>query len=281
MSIARKLDSQVQSHHQQMNTHNFDHPLKNVFRSKSYQINQPFFQITKEGYDIASSDQSEVYSAVRPRHIFRSLVGRAAGIFALLATIAFSFAFGIRMTKMIHSESAKAALTLAVVFAVFALGIGAYIVVSRLASPRRKLSLFAKQFGDAALMTIHPTSSIFIFEHEYHVQDQQGNVLLVCRKSLFDSFFLKKWHVYSPQNKYIFSAVEDSLFKAILRNYMGFGRFIPLHFKFVKGQGQFFGEFIRRFSIRDKYKLYFDNAASVDSWMLVATALLLDTGEER
>src|SRR6476661_1948445 len=59
-----------------------DHELKNRFKSDQYKIEQPYIQITVEGYTIHSEDGSETFTAARPRHILQTFAGRFAGAIA-------------------------------------------------------------------------------------------------------------------------------------------------------------------------------------------------------
>jgi hypothetical protein len=240
------------------------HPLQQVFVAGNYHIQQPFIQITQEGYQIQSEDLTEKYNAVRPRHIFRNILARLGGTVSLLATFFISLGIAVAFISKIHSKPLAAFFTFAFIIGGLAASVTAYIFISRLIAPKRKLSLFADSNPNQPLMTISPTSSIFLFNREFEVKDSDRKSLFYFRKNFVDSIFLKKWHAYTTDNKYLFSAKEDSLVMAMLRNYLNLGRLIPLHFNFVKNEGKPFGKFIRRISLRDKYKLEFKNA-SIDS----------------
>lgn|GEM_PF-4844400 len=254
------------------------HELQGRFASDQYNIQQPFFQLTEEGYDIQSVNGAESFRAVRPRHIFRSLIA----MFGALGAGAVVFFAGILLfVGKSSGTDAKAGNPLLIMLGMFfatALAAVAFVIVAKFLAPKRRATLF-----DAAkkpLFCIEPTSSFFLFNSEYMIQDTYGKSLATFRKNYIDSLFRTKWHCHDSQGKYLFSAVEDSLIMGLLRRYLNLGQFIPLHFIFSKSGGKTFGNFIRRYSIRDKYKLDF-NAQTTDGWLMVASSILLDTGEKR
>jgi hypothetical protein len=257
--------------------------LSSKIKSTSYSIQQPYIQISQEGYQITSVDQTEKFSAVRPRHIFKNIISRIVGGFlgvtAFVLTILGGFWLGIATNQMTKVEP-NPVLMLFVVIVSLAVFVVTYIAVARSLAPKRKLSLFSPDNSKLAILSIAPTSGIFIFNHEYLIRDSAGKTQIFFRKSFFESFFRTKWHCFSREGKFLFSATEDSLLKALFRRYFGLARFIPMHFNFIKSDGSVFGEFTRKFSLKDRYKLNFSKN-SADSWLILATALLLDTGENR
>jgi hypothetical protein len=255
--------------------------IQEYFQSESYQIAQPFFQIFKEGYDIVSADQRESFQAVRLRSHFKNLVATAgAWIAATAAVVAMSLALTFVGSKLGGSVGVKVLFMGTLSFIGVAIVIATYIVVLRALAPKRKVTLFLKADATREILTIQPTAGIFFFNPEYEIRDEQGAHLATFKKDFIESIFRKHWHCFDSRGKYLFSAIEDSLFMALMRRFMFFGKFIPLQFGFSKRGGKKFGEFRRRYSLKDKYSLNFASGAA-ESWLMVATALLLDTGEER
>lgn len=255
--------------------------LNRIFRSERYQIQQPFFQIRKEGYNIQSEDGTEVYTAVRHRRLLRNFVARVCGFGGLIAGGLLS---GLLLFSIFHSlhisPKSSLAIILPFVMSLAALGVAfiSYIFVSKLVAPIRQ-AMVVDATGNP-VMNIVPTSSIFIFTHEFMIQDKTGLPMARFKKTIWDSLFRTRWHCHSPEGQYLFSAWEESLFLGLLRRYVRFMSFIPMDFIFAKGSGKPFGRFIRRYSIRDKYQLDY-TADATEGWIMVAAAILLDTGEHR
>ncbi len=250
------------------------HPFEEIFQCDAYSIEQPFFQIMQEGYSIFNNSGSESYNAARKRQWFRQIFSRMVGSAAFVGTVV----GGV----MLSSQYLPKESPLIGVAVLVAMGIGvvAYIAVSKFVAPIRKTSLYKGDTDQHLLFTIEPTSGMFIFNREYHLKDQNGEQIVVFKRPFIESIFRIRWHAYTPKGEYIYTAVEDSLVMALLRRYLRLGRLIPLHFHLNKGGGKKFGEFKRKFSLRDKYQLSHDPKA-IPSWMVIATAILLDTGEER
>jgi uncharacterized protein YxjI len=255
--------------------------LQGIFQSSSYEIHQPLIQILSEGYTITSPGGEETYSANRPRHIFRNILARIG------AGIAFIAAFGVTFYLLVFpnlkpDESSDGSidpiLTIGV-FACFAFGLFSLFFISKLLVPKRSITLHREE-GKEIVLTVKPTSGIFYFNPEYGIYDGNGKHLATFRKKFFESLFRRRWHAHDPQENYLYSAVEDSLFLALFRRFIAVGKYLPMHFSFQKGQGKAFGQFKRRYSIKDRYSLEFDQK-TIEPWLVVATALLLDTGENR
>jgi hypothetical protein len=258
------------------------HEYNSRFCAQNYLIKQPFFQILKEGYEIASEDGKETYEAERPRRHFRSFLSRIAGFFALFST----YVFAVVMSMFLFAPRLESVVVFVmIVFGSFLPSIAAYVLVAKALAPKRHLTLREKMLvpvGQSAppLLTVSPTSGLFLFNSVYRIHDSKGAHLATFKKNYLESVFRTKWHAYGPNGAYLFTAIEDSLIMALLRRFFVLGWYIPLQFKFEKRGAKSFGNFVRRYSALDKYDLNF-NPAAADGWLMVATALLLDTGENR
>jgi uncharacterized protein YxjI len=257
----------------------FDHELQERFKSEQYQIDQPYFQLTAEGYTISSVNGSEKFTALRPRHIFRSLFARMLGFFGFVCVLIGAFVIVGSQMDGIDKESARASiLGLAAILGGFGGGFFAYHIISVFCAPIRRATV--KDSTGAKIMTIEPVSRFHIFNSEFSIRDGQGKLLATFKKNFWASIFQKRWHAHDFRGKYMFTAIEDDLFLSLLRRYLNLARFIPMHFMFTKNGGKPFGEFRRGYSLRDKYKLRY-NPAAADGWLMVASSILLDTGEKR
>jgi hypothetical protein len=256
------------------------HELANVFKSSQYQIQQPYIQITEEGYNIASTtDNSETYRAVRPRKLMRSFFAALIGVLGFMVTYFVFISLGLVVGKALAGDNEQMMGTVTGIFVLVGLAVGmvGFVLTSKSIAPKRRATVFK---NDQPILHIDPTSGFFLLNHEYHVKDTAGIPVLTFSKSVLKSLFQIKWHCHDSSGEYLFTAIEDSITFAFMRRYLGLGRLIPLHFNFMRAGGKPFGQFIRRFSLRDKYKLNYQPAA-IDGWLMVASAILLDTGENR
>ncbi len=242
--------------------------LNRTFLSSKYQIVQPYFQVFKEGYTIVSEDNSETYAAERPRSWFKRFISKFVAWTAGITTFVFLFVFSL---KLAPGEPAA-------IIAALLLGITVAIMTIKFTAPKRNATVSGLEKNE--LFSIKPSSGHFFFNHEYNIQSKNGHVMAIFKKRFLDNFFRIHWHCYNPNGQYLFSASEDSIIMSIIRRYFIFGKYIPIHFIFHKQGGKKFGNFTRRFSLKDKYKIDYDTNA-IDGWLVVATAILLDTGEER
>ncbi len=223
--------------------------LQGVFTADSYQIAQPFFQVFKEGYQIVSVDQRELYSAVRHRSHFKNLVSKVGAWLTAMAVFGFGIVGFIALMALVSGGSVLLKQVFGLVLGVgvlLVLPVVVYVVVLRALAPKRKTSLTKGAEEGPEVLSIQPASGVFFFSPTYHIVDQNGKPLATFRKHFFESLFRKHWHCHDANEKYLFSAVEDSLLMALLRRFMFFGKFIPLQFSFAKGRGKKFGEFKRR-----------------------------------
>jgi hypothetical protein len=252
---------------------NINHPFEQIFKSDSYDIEQPFFQIMQEGYTIANHDRSELFSAVRKRQHMKVLLSRSVAVVAFVVIIA----GGITGSGVLLKNSPFMAIA---GFLSFVLAIIGAMFTSKTLAPKRVTTLFTKEGEGETLFKIIPASGHFYFNRKYLLVDNNDRTIIVFKRPYLSSIFRIKWHAETKSGKYLYTAIEDSLVMALLRRYLKLGWFIPLHFVLKKGKGMSFANFRRKYSIKDKYKLEHD-PKSVPSWIIVATAILLDTGENR
>jgi hypothetical protein len=257
----------------------FDHELRERFKSERYQIDQPYFQFTAEGYTISAVGGSEKFSALRPRHIFHSLFARILGVIAFMCVLVGTFVFvGLQLGDIDKNSTTASMMGLMAVIVGLGGGVLVSHIVSTICGPLRHATV--KDSTGAKVMTIEPVSRFHIFNSEFYIRDAQGKLLATFKKNFWASIFQKRWHAHDFRGKYMFTAIEDNLFLSVLRRYLNLARFIPMHFMFTKNGGKPFGEFRRGYSLRDKYKLNY-NPAAADGWLMVASSIMLDTGEKR
>lgn len=266
MQAALKLETPVKKKESSLAVH---------FAGDSYKIHQPLIQITAESYTITSEDKSEMFKAIRPRQLTRTFFAKIGCAFSFIIIYVVSVAvLGMTLKASLGEAGLAAAALLG-----FAFSFLGTLLIAKLLYPKRRATLKKGDEKGPVVFTIRPTSGLFLFNHEYGVYDANDQIQAIFKKRFLENLILKKWHCYHPDNQYRFTAKEDSILIAFMRRYMFMGRFIPLHFDFTKG-AKVFGQYKRKFSVRDKYSLDF-NSKAMPPWLAVATAILLDTGESR
>ena len=76
-----------------MRDYSYPEELDTLFNSSSYKINQPFFQIFKEGYTIIPSNKENIFSAVRHRNILKVLLSTLMSVAVSFSMCAIIFYF--------------------------------------------------------------------------------------------------------------------------------------------------------------------------------------------
>ncbi len=128
--------------------------------------------------------------------------------------------------------------------------------------------------------------SVLDFNATMEVREPDSGALLGSfKRDALASMLRRTWNIRDSQEKVIGRAIEDSLFKALLRRFLGRGllrKLIKTDFN-IEINGRQIGEFTRRFTIRDKYVLDLskDTSRSFDRRLAVALGILLDSAERR
>lgn len=123
------------------------------------------------------------------------------------------------------------------------------------------------------------------------IDQRNGEVVGHIKRNFFASLIRERWEFYGPNNEFLAYAQAKSVPKTIIRKF-GLLRAIPivgpilqmfmrLHFELRDPQGNQFGEFNRRATLRDKYVMALGEYVPVDPRVIVAAAVLFDAGEGR
>jgi uncharacterized protein YxjI len=259
--------------------------LAEIFQASSYKIQQPYIQITKEGYNIQSSDGSELYYAERSRRLFRSILANMA---TYLVTIVVFMGTVTLLAKTLPKsgspkdlDSVQQILFLIKLGSCLGLSFLAGVGVKKLIAPLRVTNVYmGKEKDGEPLFQAMPSSVFFLFTKTFSLLDENENEVVKIVRPFFPSLYRTQWKVFNENDEFIFKAQEDNIILGFLRRYLKLGNWIPLHFQFNKGNGNEFASFKRRISLRDKYELEFDKKA-VEPWLMIAVCILLDTGENR
>lgn len=122
---------------------------------------------------------------------------------------------------------------------------------------------------------------------KFTVKDENGNLIGSMERAGWMSMLRRTWEVRGADGLPIVKAMEDSWWKAIMRRvpYLDIvGDLIRTNFVIVRpGTNEVIGEFIRRYSLTDKYVLDMtkDPQRTLDRRLCVALAIVLDNAEAR
>jgi uncharacterized protein YxjI len=135
------------------------------------------------------------------------------------------------------------------------------------------------------VLDIRQDSAWAIINLSFTLLDGNGQTLALFKRQGWMSMIRRTWSIQDAYGREIASAQEDSLWKALLRRipYLEIiGDLVRTNF-IITRQGQTIGEFIRKFTIGDKYlmDLTKDPTRNFDRRVAVALAILLDTAESR
>ncbi len=122
------------------------------------------------------------------------------------------------------------------------------------------------------------------------IDTRTNEVVGHLKRRFLKSWIRETWDFYGPNNEYLGSATAKSLVKTIIRKFgllaaipiIGpiLAIFMRLHFELLDPEGRKFGEFTRKVSLRDFYTMQLDDMV-IDGRLLVAAAILFDSGEKR
>ena len=127
---------------------------------------------------------------------------------------------------------------------------------------------------------------VFQFSLTFTLLDENEQPFAQFKREFWMSLLRRTWKVYDMQGNLIAGAVEDSWWKALLRRlpYVNeIGAFIRTNFLITRPDGSLFGQFIRRYSLADRYvmDLTGDPGRTLDRRVALGLAIVLDNAERR
>ncbi len=222
-----------------------------------------------------------VLFAFRPIQFLRQMAVLAVVFVGLLASLALAF---------IAADLLKSALGdggIVVGMAVFAIGFVVSIVLAVFISPLRHITFYEDESRSRPVFEVLQLERFQFPFANYTVRGMDGTVLGHLRQHVLWGMIRRRWEMYAPGGALFGVAREDSPLMAIARRLFGpmYG-LLRLNFIFVKGDGDdhhVFATFNREFTLFDSYVLDMtpDPYFACDRRLVVAQAILLDTGERR
>ena len=246
-----------------------------LFERDKFLIRQRHFAISSK-YDIADDEGREIAFAHRPSAVLRLLL---AGIVLM---IWLPFAFFVVPLLLTVDPSKPSDLVLLLVYLLFlALGFGIFYLLL----PLRHTTFYRTDEMLESLMTVRQLRKFSVRNMSYHLFDSDGTVLAELRKNYLYNIIRKRWYISDPAGQLICVAIEDSILLSLLRRFLGpMLGMLRTNFMIVKPDfEQELGEFVRKFTLFDKYVLDLtqDPNRTLDRRIALALGVMLDTGENR
>lgn len=163
-------------------------------------------------------------------------------------------------------------------------GLAAFLGVAIALSPKRHTSVYHDESLGKALLVVEQDKKFQPIIATYTVRDDKGKVLARLRKNYLFNLIRKRWLMTGPDGREILTAMEDSIWKAALRRFLGpMLGLLRTNFILIDGGGDQIGEFNRKMTLLDKYVLDLtaDPERNLDRRLALAVSVMLDTGERR
>lgn len=143
--------------------------------------------------------------------------------------------------------------------------------------------IFTDETRTQKLLSLDQDSAWTIINYAFTLRDANEQPIAYFKRQGYLSMLRRTWKIFDVQGQEIAQAHEDSWWKAILRRLTDLGPLFRTNFVVTRPDGTLIGEFIRRFTITDKYVLDMtkDPQRTLDRRIAVGLAVLLDNAEHR
>jgi uncharacterized protein YxjI len=248
-----------------------------VFDRDLFLLRQQLMRIS-ETYEVGDEKGANIVFVVRPAHLAQSLG-------ALLAAAAVWAVVTLGMLALAARFPQGNAVGDALTFVGVVAGIAAAVVVGVALSPKRHVTFYRDASKRDRLLEVLQDKKWQPITATYTVRDFKGQPLARLAKNWLYNLVRKRWYVYDPGGRLLYTAKEDSIILSLLRRFLGplFG-LLRTNFLILRGDSEdVVGEFKRKFTILDRYVLDLsaDPQRLVDRRIALALGLMLDTGERR
>jgi uncharacterized protein YxjI len=155
---------------------------------------------------------------------------------------------------------------------------------------KTQIGVYEDEAKQRKALSVNVESMWSFLNYTFLVNDASGNTIGYLRRKGWLSMLRRTWHVEDAAGRTLAIAQEDSWWKAILRRIFSatdleiISAMIRTNFILTRpGETEKFGEFIRRFSVTDKYVLDLtgDPQQTLDRRIAVGLAIVLDNAERR
>lgn len=248
-----------------------------VFDRDLFLLRQQLLRIS-ETYDVGDEKGVNILFVVRPAHLAQNLGALLAGLglMAILVFAAFSLA-------RVFPQGSTISGVVGVIGFVVAFLAGAAVGIGL--SAKRHVTFYRDASKRDRLLEVLQDKKWQPITATYTVRDFKGKPIARLAKNWLYNLIRKRWYVYDPAGRLLYTAKEDSVILSLLRRLLGpFFGLLRTNFLILRGDSEdVLGEFKRKFTILDRYVLDMsaDPQRQVDRRIALALGLMLDTGERR
>ena len=248
-----------------------------VFDRDLFLLRQQLLRIS-ETYDVGDEKGTNIIFVVRPAHLAQNLGALIAGV-GVMVLVAMA---AVSLSDAFAPESAMRAVIVILGLVAAVVGGGAVGIVL---SAKRDVTFYRDASKRDRLLEVLQDKKWQPITATYTVRDFKGKPIARLAKNWLYNIIRKRWYVFDPTGRLLYTAKEDSVILSLLRRLLGplFG-FLRTNFIILQGDSEdVVGEFKRKFTILDRYVLDMsaDPQRLVDRRIALALGLMLDTGERR
>jgi hypothetical protein len=224
-------------------------------------------------YEVWAEDGTPIAYVERPTYPVRTLLAYVAGAVAAFIVLGW-----------VASASSNAAVNALAALLGWGLALATFMVVSMSARPLRHVTVYRDDTRREILLRVLQDQRVAVLVRTYTVTRGDGTPLARLGKSYVHNIVRKRWTIADAEGRLRALAIEESIVLSILRRVLGslFG-VLRTNFVFVRPDGEVLGEFNRKFTLLDRYVLDVtaDEERTLDRRIVLATGIMLDTGERR
>lgn len=254
-----------------------------AFARDKFLLHQKHFSINTR-YAVFDEAGNEIMHVMRPTYLLQNLLAAFAIIVEIIVLMGVSLFAGLSLSNKIGDGATGIVILLGVIIA----GAAALYTYFLLA-PKRHITFYRDAHYREVVLQVRQDQKVTLRMMRYTVLDPNGVVVGSFRKDYLANFLRTKWDGFDSDGNHLYVIREDELIMALLRRFVGsIIAMLPTNFVIhqVNGQGQdgpLLGEFIRKFTLLDRYVLdcSHDRDRVMDRRMAIAIGVLLDTGESR
>lgn len=251
-----------------------------AFDRDIFLLRQQMLRIS-EKYDVGDEQGNRILYVERPAHFLRNL-----GAVLAAAVVFFGVLVGVVVAiDAVLGPNPQGGAVAVVMLLAFGLAAAAALVVGVPLSAKRHVTFYRDANKRERLLDVLQDAKFQPITHTYTVRDAQRRPLARLRKNILYNLIRKRWYCDAPDGRPLAVAKEDSIILSLLRRLLGpFFGLLRTNFLILRPDSDDeFGEFKRKFTIRDRYVLDLtpDRARTFDRRIALALGVMLDTGERR